>query len=70
MSTTSVIRQHPVHRLLTAREVAERLNCSIRHVWRLRSAGVLKSIQIGLGGGGTRFTPEPVERLMQEGTDA
>ena len=33
--------------LLTVKQVAQRLNCSARHVWRLIAAGSLSAIRLG-----------------------
>lgn len=50
-----------VHPLLTAKQVAHRLNCSVRTVWRLVEEGVLPKITIGTL---VRFAPDVIDDLI------
>ncbi len=50
--------------LLKAAEVADRLSCSTRSVWRLRSLGELPAVE--LPGVGTRFRECDVEALIHQ----
>jgi excisionase family DNA binding protein len=52
-------------RLLTVREVAERLGISLRSVWTLAAAGALPRIRIA--GRSTRFAPMDVDALIERG---
>jgi excisionase family DNA binding protein len=39
---------HPPKRLIGVQQVAERLGCSTRHVWRILSAGLLpRPVKVG-----------------------
>jgi excisionase family DNA binding protein len=52
-------------RLLTARQVADWLNVSVRTVWSLRSAGTLKATKVGPKA--TRFRREDVQKFIDRG---
>lgn len=54
-------------RLLTIKEVAEKLSCSVRHVRRLRDLG-LPYVQIGFDRGALRFKEEDVEAWISSQT--
>lgn len=51
--------------LLTAHDVAEMLNVSLRSVWTWAASGRLKARKIGPKA--TRFKREDVERLIERG---
>ncbi|MFD3852187.1 MULTISPECIES: helix-turn-helix domain-containing protein [unclassified Brevibacterium] len=50
-----------LERLLTAKQVAEILNCSVQHVYRLRGRGDLPAIAVG---GMYRYSPEELRRYI------
>lgn len=54
-------------KLLTIKEVAEKLSCSVRHVRRLRDLG-LPFVQIGFDRGALRFKEEDVENWIDSQT--
>jgi predicted DNA-binding transcriptional regulator AlpA len=58
------MQAQPSSKLLTARDVAEILACSIRHVWRLDSAGTLRRVNVA---GLVRFRQSDIENLIREG---
>jgi excisionase family DNA binding protein len=53
--------QTTIGKLLTAKCVAEVLDCSVRHVWRLASTGELPRTRVG---GLVRFRLSDLEKLM------
>ena len=53
-------------RLLLPREVAERLRCSLRTIWRLRAKGVLPAVKIA-GTDATRFRLSDVRKILELG---
>ena len=55
-------------RLLTAREVGERLGYTERYVWRLGREGVLPRIKVP-GRKYVRFAEEDVERFVRDGRE-
>jgi predicted DNA-binding transcriptional regulator AlpA len=54
-------------RLLKIEEVAAMLACSKVHVRRLKEAGLLVPINIGLGRACWRWQPSTVERFAKDG---
>ena len=54
------------NRLVNAKKVADILDCSLRHVWRLASTEILPRIRIG---GLVRFRQSDVENLMKGSHD-
>lgn len=51
-------------KLLKIREVADLLNCSISNVYAISASGELRSIRVGRGNAGLRFTEEAVEEFI------
>jgi excisionase family DNA binding protein len=49
------------NKLMTKREVAERLSISTRTLDRIRSMGEIKAVRVG---GQVRFRPEDVEKFI------
>ncbi len=51
--------------MLTVKQVAERLNCSIATVYSLIDSGTLACVRIGSRGGGIRVTPEDLQAFIE-----
>jgi excisionase family DNA binding protein len=53
-------------RLLTVKEVAERLQLSTSAVYELTDAGLLRSLRLGVGRGAVRIRPADLEAYLGE----
>jgi predicted DNA-binding transcriptional regulator AlpA len=56
----------PSPRLIDAREVARRLTCSTKHVWRLRDAGKMPA-PIALSTAFVRWNSEAIDQWIRAG---